>query len=741
MPVDFVAMQTVQPASYSSDKSIGIKLSDSGNEGYSSDKSIGIKLSDSSNEGYSSDKSIGIKLSDSRNVIYSSAKSIGIKLSDSGNEGYSSDKSIGIKLSDSGNEGYSSDKSIGIKLSDSNKSIGIKLSDSGNEGYSPDKSIGIKLSDSGNEGYSSDKSIGIKLSDSINEGYSSDKSIGIKLSDSSNEGYSSNKSIGIKLSDSRVLKEHGYAVKRELGQGSSGTVYLVTNTDGDLCVVKVIDYRDNKEVEILRSLKYGYIVTYEDSFKDEDNGQLFVVMEYCAGGDLHKAMQTQKEKGIFEERQIIDWLVQICLALQYVHEKHILHRDIKPKNIFLAEDGYINVGDFGCSRTLQRADAYAESVVGAELYKSPEVFQKKYKSKSDIWSLGWVLHDLCMLDVWSDVIERRYQHVNSLRGKPTHISERYSEELRTLIRQMLSRDPKDRPSADEILAQPFLREAVDRNSRIPDTLERRFIKSIKTFNKAYSEHYIGLETLVREWGETTDSLEKTHYDATAASLSGAVIGTAGGIAAVVGVCLAPVTLGASLIVTGIGVGVGVAGGVTGAASNITNTVKQKSFKECLQQIEKKYQIISEKIFNPLNEVRRVHGKLSKFCDFASDSSSDNVQMMWGAGRGAVGCAAGIISLGMLANVGRIAVRAAEIGRAAAAVSGVLSGLLVIADTAFIVMDAREIHQMRQQGKTDDPKKVSSRILKAIAQMRKTHKELQNVLKEIKEAKEELRKYM
>ncbi|XP_026054496.1 serine/threonine-protein kinase Nek2-like [Carassius auratus] len=101
---------------------------------------------------------------------------------------------------------------------------------------------------------------------------------------------------------------------------------------------------------------------------------------------------------------------------------------------------------------LERADAYAETAVGAMNYISPEAFQsKQYNSRSDICSLGWVLHDLCMLDVWSNRIKRLCAHANCMDGTLPHISERYSWELQELIRQMLSCDPKDRPSADEIL--------------------------------------------------------------------------------------------------------------------------------------------------------------------------------------------------------------------------------------------------------------------------------------------------
>ncbi|XP_068078604.1 serine/threonine-protein kinase Nek4-like isoform X1 [Danio rerio] len=551
---------------------------------------------------------------------------------------------------------------------------------------------------------------------------------------------------GLLPSIASLLKKHGYKVIKECKPGLSGKVFLVKNKDEDLCIIKEINCRDatnlekvQKEVEILKTLKHGYIVTYVESFEDKA-GFFYIVMEYCAGGDLGNRMNIQKVKSFFEEEQILDWLVQICLALQYIHEKNVLHRDLKPQNIFLTEEGYINIGDFGCSKVLDRADAYAQSAVGTDLYFSPEGYENKYNSKSDIWALGWLLHDLCMLDIWADIKKRRFNHALSINGTIPHISERYSKELRKLISQMLSCDPKDRPSAAEILTRPFLTETVKRNKKIPEVLEQSLKKSINAFVKAYNDQYKNFEALVKEWGETTDSLEDMHYKATAGSLSGAVIGTAGGVAAVAGAILAPFTLGASLLVTAVGVGVGAAGGITGAASNITDSVKQKSYRENLEQIEQKYKSSSEPILNTLNKLRGVLGKISKFSIFARNVHSDNTKPAWEIGKGAADCATGAMSLAMLANVGRIALQASKIGRAVAAASGVLSGILVVVDVIFIVKDAKEIHEMRKNWRNDDPEKVKSSVLKSIAQMRKTHKELCKVLEDIKGFREELKKY-
>ncbi|RXN03279.1 serine threonine- kinase Nek4-like protein [Labeo rohita] len=282
-----------------------------------------------------------------------------------------------------------------------------------------------------------------------------------------------------------VLKEHGYTIKKTLERGDLESEFLVTRKDGDSYVIKEINCGD-----------------------------------------------------------ILDWMVQICLALQYLYENNVLHRNIKPQNVFLTEHGFVNIEVFGC-------------------------FEKDSKGlKSDIWSLGFLLHNLCMLDVWPDIT---CADALSKKVNLPHISERYSEELRRLIRQMLSCDPKVRPSAEKILAKPFLKNAVKKNKRVPDTLEERFMKSTENFDEAYRDS----EEFLSEWKNITDSLEEIHRKCTIGSLSGSVIGAAGGITAIVGAILAPFTLGASLIVTGVGIGVSVAGGITATPTTLPTAVRTK----------------------------------------------------------------------------------------------------------------------------------------------------------------------
>uniref|UniRef100_A0A4W6DF23 non-specific serine/threonine protein kinase n=1 Tax=Lates calcarifer TaxID=8187 RepID=A0A4W6DF23_LATCA len=131
---------------------------------------------------------------------------------------------------------------------------------------------------------------------------------------------------------------NSYEVIRQIGEGAFGKAFLVRDKGGGgdrQCVVKQINLRkmsarekeaSKKEVTLLSKMKHPNIVSFITSF--EERGSLYIVMEYCDGGDLMKKINMQK--GVpFTEEQIVGWFVQICLGLKHIHDKKILHRDIK----------------------------------------------------------------------------------------------------------------------------------------------------------------------------------------------------------------------------------------------------------------------------------------------------------------------------------------------------------------------------------------------------------------------------
>uniref|UniRef100_A0A8D0LSU3 non-specific serine/threonine protein kinase n=1 Tax=Sus scrofa TaxID=9823 RepID=A0A8D0LSU3_PIG len=196
-----------------------------------------------------------------------------------------------------------------------------------------------------------------------------------------------------------------YVRVQKIGEGSFGKAILVKSIeDGRQYVIKEINIsrmsnkereESRREVAVLANMKHPNIVQYRESF--EENGSLYIVMDYCEGGDLFKRINAQK--GIlFQEDQILDWFVQICLALKHVHDRKILHRDIKSQNIFLTKDGTVQLGDFGIARVLNSTVELARTCIGTPYYLSPEICENKpYNNKSDIWALGCVLYEMCTL--------------------------------------------------------------------------------------------------------------------------------------------------------------------------------------------------------------------------------------------------------------------------------------------------------------------------------------------------------
>ncbi|XP_072832275.1 serine/threonine-protein kinase Nek5 isoform X5 [Vicugna pacos] len=208
-----------------------------------------------------------------------------------------------------------------------------------------------------------------------------------------------------------------YDMIKAIGEGAFGKAYLAKGkSDSKLCVIKEINFAkmpiqekeaSKKEVILLAKMKHPNIVTFFSSFQ-EDN-RLFIVMEYCDGGDLMKRIKRQRGV-LFSEDQILSWFVQISLGLKHIHDRKILHRDIKAQNIFLSKNGMVaKLGDFGIARVLNNTMELARTCVGTPYYLSPEICQNKpYNNKTDIWSLGCVLYELCTLR--HPVIQEEFTH-------------------------------------------------------------------------------------------------------------------------------------------------------------------------------------------------------------------------------------------------------------------------------------------------------------------------------------------
>lgn len=261
-----------------------------------------------------------------------------------------------------------------------------------------------------------------------------------------------------------------YKKVKLIGKGSFGYAMLVqTVSDRKHYVMKVIDVSkmDRKqkeealnEVHVLKAMRHPYIVTYRESFMNKSC--LCIVMDYADGGDMYGKIAKQKQLGRgFSEDQILDWFVQICLAMKHIHERKILHRDLKTQNIFLTSKGEVKIGDFGIARVLKSTYDCAQTAIGTPYYLSPEICQEKpYNQKSDIWSLGCILYEMTTLRHAFDSNNMKGLVLKILRGAYPAIPDIYSDTLKELVAEMLQREPASRPSVKRILEKEFLHSRI-----------------------------------------------------------------------------------------------------------------------------------------------------------------------------------------------------------------------------------------------------------------------------------------
>eukprot|EP00929_Paragymnodinium_shiwhaense_P066190 TRINITY_DN33172_c0_g1_i1.p1 TRINITY_DN33172_c0_g1~~TRINITY_DN33172_c0_g1_i1.p1 ORF type:complete len:378 (-),score=88.99 TRINITY_DN33172_c0_g1_i1:111-1244(-) len=261
----------------------------------------------------------------------------------------------------------------------------------------------------------------------------------------------------------------GYTKVKEIGSGSFGKAILVNDPEGRPFVLKAIDISrmDNKErrdavneVRVLSSLKHPYIVSYRESFLD--GRTLCIVMDYAEGGDLYNRVAKMRKAGqTFVEGQIVRWFTQASLALKHIHERHVLHRDLKSQNLFLTGGGRLRIGDFGIAKVLDSTAAFAKTTIGTPYYLSPEICQERpYSWGSDVWAMGCILYEMAALRVPFDAANIRALVTKITRGPTPAMPSRYSPELQRLCGDLLQREEKRRPSSAEVLKYPIVQTEI-----------------------------------------------------------------------------------------------------------------------------------------------------------------------------------------------------------------------------------------------------------------------------------------
>lgn len=256
-----------------------------------------------------------------------------------------------------------------------------------------------------------------------------------------------------------------------VGKGSFGCCWLAQDAQGAQCILKEIDVsrmpakqkqEAENEVRVLAKLRHPFIINYRESFVE--NGLLCIVMDYAERGDIYNIIKEQRRRNaLFPESLVVRWFTQIALALKHIHDRRILHRDLKTQNIFLSGhgEGTVKLGDFGIARVLQHNQDFAKTSIGTPYYLSPEICQElPYNHKSDVWALGCVLHELCTLRHAFDADSMRGLILKILKGVPPQTPEAFSESLRSLVVELLTKDPDGRPSVDEVLRRPLVRAMI-----------------------------------------------------------------------------------------------------------------------------------------------------------------------------------------------------------------------------------------------------------------------------------------
>ena len=253
-----------------------------------------------------------------------------------------------------------------------------------------------------------------------------------------------------------------FEILTQLGKGSFGAVYKVLRkTDNKIYAMKIVNIpnlsqkeinNSLNEIRILASIHNPHVVSYHEAFYSENTKTLHLIMDYLDDSDLeNKIISYKKSNKQFLEKEIWKIFKQIVIGLKSLHDNKIIHRDLKSANIFLDKNGICKIGDMNVSKVIKNS-ILNNTQTGTPYYASPEIWNDKpYNFKTDIWSLGCILYEICTLkppfigknfeDVYHKIISGKFKSINGI----------YSHSLRNVINNLLKVRSEERPNCDILL--------------------------------------------------------------------------------------------------------------------------------------------------------------------------------------------------------------------------------------------------------------------------------------------------